>query len=71
MSDMLFVAVSHSLSLHIFSLDDRCKQMSDDERALIKEKLDPTARYVRDFSVCDTPTKEKKSLLYEFPNPLN
>ena len=63
MSDMLFVAVSHSLSPHIFSLDDRCKQMSDDERALIKEKLDPTARYVRHFSCMRHPNKGKKEFV--------
>ncbi|KAJ8427071.1 hypothetical protein Cgig2_008940 [Carnegiea gigantea] len=44
MSDMLFVAVSHSLSPYIFSLDDRCKQMDERERALVKEMLDPIAR---------------------------
>lgn len=43
MSDMLFVAVSHPLSPYIFSLDDRCKQMSEGERVLIKEKIDPKA----------------------------
>lgn len=43
MSDMLFVAVSHSLSPYIFSLDDRCKTMNEGERSLIKEKLDPKA----------------------------
>ena len=47
MSDMLFVSVSHSLSPYIFSLDDRCKQMNERERALVKEKVDPKARYVR------------------------
>lgn len=49
MSDMLFVAVSHPLSPYIFSLDDRCKQMNEEQRALVKEKLDPKARYVRDY----------------------
>ncbi|KAL2894460.1 5'-3' exoribonuclease 3 [Bienertia sinuspersici] len=44
MFDMLFVAVSHPLSPYIFSLDDRCKQMNDGERLLVKEKLDPKAR---------------------------
>lgn len=43
LSDMLFVAVSHPLSPYIFSLDDRCKQMNEEQRALVKEKLDPKA----------------------------
>ncbi|XP_074279185.1 5'-3' exoribonuclease 3-like isoform X2 [Silene latifolia] len=43
MFDMLFVAVSHPLSPYIFSLDDRYKQMSDSERATVKEKIDPKA----------------------------
>ncbi|KAK9748447.1 hypothetical protein RND81_02G058200 [Saponaria officinalis] len=43
MFDMLFVAVSHPLSPYIFSLDDRCKQMNETERATIKEKIDPKA----------------------------
>ncbi|CAL5349370.1 unnamed protein product [Camellia sinensis] len=44
MSDMLFVALSHPLSPYIFSFDDRCKQLTDKERAGIKEQLDPRAR---------------------------
>ncbi|KAL7207508.1 hypothetical protein ACSBR1_029456 [Camellia fascicularis] len=43
MSDMLFVALSHPLSPYIFSFDDRCKQLTDKERAGIKEQLDPRA----------------------------
>ncbi|PIA55524.1 hypothetical protein AQUCO_00700075v1 [Aquilegia coerulea] len=43
MLDMLFVTVSHPLSPYIFSLDDRCKQLSDKERAGIKERIDPKA----------------------------
>ncbi|KAL3639079.1 5'-3' exoribonuclease 3 [Castilleja foliolosa] len=43
MSDMLFVSVSHTLSPYIFSLDDRCKQMTDIERAQVNERLDPGA----------------------------
>ncbi|KNA10781.1 hypothetical protein SOVF_141160 isoform A [Spinacia oleracea] len=44
LSDMLFVAVSHPLSPYIFSLDDRCKQMNEEERVLVKEQIDPKAR---------------------------
>ncbi|KAK9740349.1 hypothetical protein RND81_03G028400 [Saponaria officinalis] len=43
MFDMLFVGVSHPLSPYIFSLDDRCKQMDDTERASVREKIDPKA----------------------------
>ncbi|KAL3514752.1 hypothetical protein ACH5RR_027469 [Cinchona calisaya] len=43
MSDMLFVSVSHRLSPYIFSLNDRCKQLTDRERVLIKEPLNPGA----------------------------
>lgn len=46
MFDMLYVALSHPLSPYIFSLDDRCKQLTDKERAEIKEQLDPRARFV-------------------------
>ena len=46
MSDMLFITVSHPLSPYIFSLDDRCKQLPEAERVLVKEKIDPGARYV-------------------------
>ncbi|XP_043711548.1 5'-3' exoribonuclease 3 isoform X2 [Telopea speciosissima] len=41
MFDMLFVACSHPLSPYIFSLDDRCKQLSEKERIEVKERLDP------------------------------
>ncbi|KAJ4965515.1 hypothetical protein NE237_017364 [Protea cynaroides] len=41
MFNMLFVACSHPLSPYIFSLDDRCKQLSDEERVEVKERLDP------------------------------
>ncbi|KAE9458627.1 hypothetical protein C3L33_09467, partial [Rhododendron williamsianum] len=44
MFDMLFVALSHPLSPYIFSLNDRCKQLTDKERAEIKEQLDSRAR---------------------------
>lgn len=43
MSDMLFVSLSHTLSPYIFSLDDRCKHMTDKDRVLVKERLDPGA----------------------------
>ena len=49
MFDMLFIAVSHPLSPYIFSLDDRCKQMDDGERILVKEKIDSKARYARGY----------------------
>lgn len=44
MCDMLFVASSHSLSVSIYSLDNRCKQLSNSERAEIKEMIDPKNR---------------------------
>ncbi|XP_060199805.1 5'-3' exoribonuclease 3 isoform X2 [Lycium barbarum] len=43
MNDMLFVSLSHPLSPYIFSLDDRCKQLTDNERVKVKELLDPKA----------------------------
>lgn len=43
MFDMLFVASSHTLSPYIFSLDDRCKQLTDRERVEVKEPIDPGA----------------------------
>jgi 5'-3' exoribonuclease 2 len=43
MYDMLFVALSHPLSPYIFSLDDRCKQVSDKEKSEVKEQIDPGA----------------------------
>ncbi|KAA8537533.1 hypothetical protein F0562_027141 [Nyssa sinensis] len=43
MFDMLFVALSHPLSPYIFSLDDRCKQLTDKERTEMKEQIDPRA----------------------------
>ncbi|PWA81414.1 5'-3' exoribonuclease [Artemisia annua] len=43
MADMLFVALSHTLSPCIFSLNDRCKQFSANERVEVKEKIDPAA----------------------------
>ena len=47
MFDMLFVALSHPLSPYIFSLDDRCKKLTDNERTEVKEQLDPRARLCR------------------------
>lgn len=46
MADMLFVALSHTLSPYIFSLNDRCKQLSVKERLEVKEQIDPLARFV-------------------------
>nr|XP_029117806.1 5'-3' exoribonuclease 3 isoform X3 [Elaeis guineensis] len=43
MSDMLFVNVSHPLSPYIFSLSSNSGQLSEKERAEVKEKLDPGA----------------------------
>ncbi|KAJ9554058.1 hypothetical protein OSB04_018103 [Centaurea solstitialis] len=43
MSDMLFIALSHTLSPYIFSLDSRCKQLSDKDRVEVKEQIDPVA----------------------------
>ncbi|XP_055811558.1 5'-3' exoribonuclease 3-like isoform X1 [Solanum dulcamara] len=45
MFDMLFVSLSNPLSPFIFSLDDRCKQLTDKERLEIKEHLDPIVRF--------------------------
>ncbi|KAF9620796.1 hypothetical protein IFM89_014733 [Coptis chinensis] len=43
MFDMLFVSVSHPLSPYIFSLYDKCKDLSDKERIETEERLDPKA----------------------------
>ncbi|KAI3700133.1 hypothetical protein L2E82_44751 [Cichorium intybus] len=43
MCDMLFVALSHTLSPYIFSLNDRCKQLSAKERVEVREQIDPIA----------------------------
>ncbi|KAK9065051.1 hypothetical protein SSX86_016434 [Deinandra increscens subsp. villosa] len=43
MSNMLFVALSHTLSPYIFSLNDRCKQLSPKERFEVQEHIDPLA----------------------------
>nr|XP_009780815.1 PREDICTED: 5'-3' exoribonuclease 3-like [Nicotiana sylvestris] len=50
MCDMLFVSLSHPLSPCIFSLDDRCKKLTDNERFKVKEQLDPIARFVCNYS---------------------
>ncbi|KAF3446762.1 hypothetical protein FNV43_RR11942 [Rhamnella rubrinervis] len=41
MCDMLFVTSSHPLSVCIYSLDNHCKQLTDKERATVKEPIDP------------------------------
>ncbi|XP_038715665.1 5'-3' exoribonuclease 3-like isoform X2 [Tripterygium wilfordii] len=41
MLDMLFVLSSHPLSVSIYSLDNRSKQLTDQERANIKELIKP------------------------------
>lgn len=43
MFEMLFVALSHPLSPYIFSLDDRCKQLTVKQRSEVKELLDSKA----------------------------
>ncbi|KAK6939362.1 Xrn1, helical domain [Dillenia turbinata] len=43
MFDMLFVSSSHPLSPYIFSLDARCKQLTQKERTGVEEQLDPKA----------------------------
>ncbi|OMO75377.1 hypothetical protein COLO4_26163 [Corchorus olitorius] len=44
MCEMLFVAASHRLSEQIFSLDNRCKQMTDLQRTEVKEEVKPELR---------------------------
>ncbi|XP_022951439.1 5'-3' exoribonuclease 3-like [Cucurbita moschata] len=41
MFDMLFVTSSHPLSVSIYSLDNRCKQLRERERIEVKEKMNP------------------------------
>ncbi|VFQ81924.1 unnamed protein product [Cuscuta campestris] len=43
MFDMLFISLSHPLSPYIFSLDNRCKQLTDKEKVEVKEIIDPGA----------------------------
>ena len=46
MCDMLFVAASHCLSEQIFSLDNRCKQLTERQRIEVKEEIKPDLRFV-------------------------
>ncbi|XVE94584.1 hypothetical protein REPUB_Repub02eG0021200 [Reevesia pubescens] len=41
MCDMLFVAASHRLSEQIFSLENRCKQLTERQRIEVKEEVKP------------------------------
>ncbi|XP_038889945.1 5'-3' exoribonuclease 3 isoform X1 [Benincasa hispida] len=44
MFDMLFVTSSHPLSVSIYSLDNRCKQLAERDRTEVKEKINPEHR---------------------------
>ncbi|XVE69753.1 hypothetical protein DITRI_Ditri10aG0016500 [Diplodiscus trichospermus] len=44
MYDLLFVAASHRLSEQIFSLDNRCKQLTEMQRIEVKEEVKPDLR---------------------------
>jgi 5'-3' exoribonuclease 2 len=44
--DMLFVSSSHSLSESIYLLDNHCKQLTDKQRAEVKEHINPELRSV-------------------------
>lgn len=44
--DMLFVVISHPLSASIYTLDEKCKQLTDKGRAEVKEKINPNLRFV-------------------------
>ncbi|WVY88993.1 hypothetical protein V8G54_037962 (chloroplast) [Vigna mungo] len=44
MYDLLFVNSCHPLSACISTLDNKCKNMSNNERALVKEKINPIER---------------------------
>lgn len=46
MYDLLFVNSCHPLSACISTLDNKCKNMSNNERALVKEKINPIERLV-------------------------
>ena len=46
MCDMLFMATSHHLSEQIFSLDNRCKQLTERQRIEVKEEVKPDLRFV-------------------------
>ncbi|EHA8590959.1 5'-3' exoribonuclease 2 [Cocos nucifera] len=74
MSDMLFVNVSHPLSPYIFSLSSNFGQLSEKERAEVKEKLDPGASGGMNgyLSLCDgdpcppvfrSPVKEMEDIM--------
>ncbi|KAK9936485.1 hypothetical protein M0R45_013325 [Rubus argutus] len=41
MFEMLFVSSSHPLSVCIYLLDDRCRQLTDKDRVEVKEQIDP------------------------------
>jgi 5'-3' exoribonuclease 2 len=43
---MLFVSSSHSLSESIYLLDNHCKQLTDKQRAEVKEHINPELRSV-------------------------
>ncbi|XP_035538539.1 5'-3' exoribonuclease 3-like isoform X3 [Juglans regia] len=44
MFDMLFVKLCHPLSVCISILDEKCKRLTDEERAKIKERIEPEKR---------------------------
>ncbi|KAG6648502.1 hypothetical protein CIPAW_07G151800 [Carya illinoinensis] len=44
MFDMLFVKLCHPLSVCISILDEKCKRLTDEERAKIKERIEPDKR---------------------------
>ena len=46
MFDMHFVSSSHSLSESIYLLDNHCKQLTDKQRAEVKECINPELRSV-------------------------
>lgn len=46
MFDMLFVNSCHPLSACISTVDNKCRNMSDNERAMVKEQIDPKERLV-------------------------
>ncbi|KAL9678728.1 hypothetical protein QQ045_016577 [Rhodiola kirilowii] len=43
MCNMLFVVSSHPISPYVFSLDARCKHLSDLEQSKVREQIDPLA----------------------------
>lgn len=46
MFEMIFVNLCHPLSACISTLDNKCRNMSNTERADVKEKIDPNERSV-------------------------